>query len=46
MAMGLLLLLLWCFLLVYSIAGMCILIGVGGRALWGLLPTPRNDLHR
>jgi hypothetical protein len=41
--MGLLLLLLWAFCLVYGLCGIAFLIAVAGRWLWSLLPQPVND---
>jgi hypothetical protein len=42
--MGLLLLLLWTFCLVYGLCGLAFLISAGVRWIWGLLPEPVNDL--
>jgi hypothetical protein len=42
--MGLLLLLLWTFCLVYGLCGIAFLISAGCRWAWSLLPQSVNDL--
>jgi hypothetical protein len=42
--MGLLLLLVWTYVTVYSIIGVVILANIACRWLWSLLPEPVNDL--
>jgi hypothetical protein len=38
--------LLWIILAAYSVAGLAILIGVGCRGLWSLLPEPAETVER
>jgi hypothetical protein len=46
LAVGLILFAIWLALAIYGVAGLCIMLWGGLRALWGLLPEPATVVER